>query len=199
MRSIQVALLRHAQTAWNRERRLVGRADPPLTPEGEAECAGWCLPADLAGLDAAGRLGWAVSPLRRARATAARLGAGAARVEPRLVERDWGEWTGLPIDAVEARLEGGGWAAAAPGGESPAEVLLRVRDWLAEVAATDGPEVWLAVAHRGLIRIVLAAAVGWDLRQPAPFRLLPARLHRIRRRGDGHLQLVTLNEPLGAA
>jgi hypothetical protein len=47
-----------------------------------------------------------------------------------------------------------------------------------------------------VIRALLAAVVGWDLRPPAPWRLLPDRLHRVRRRGDGHLQLVTLNEPL---
>jgi broad specificity phosphatase PhoE len=73
---------------------------------------------------------------------------------------------------------------------------MRVRGWLDEVAAGPGPDVWIAVSHSGVIRILLAAALRWDLRDPAPVRLLPERLHRIRRRGDGLLQLVTLNEPL---
>jgi hypothetical protein len=47
-----------------------------------------------------------------------------------------------------------------------------------------------------VIRVLIAAAIGWDLRAPEPLRLLPERLHRIRRRGDGLLQLMTLNEPL---
>ena len=54
-----------------------------------------------------------------------------------------------------------------------------------------------AVTHMGVIRAVVAAALHWDLDDPAPVRLLPERLHRVRRRGDGLLQLVGLNEPLG--
>jgi hypothetical protein len=47
-----------------------------------------------------------------------------------------------------------------------------------------------------VIRAVVAAALRWDLGTPPPVRLLPERLHRVRRRGDGLLQLVGLNEPL---
>jgi hypothetical protein len=35
--SASLALLRHAPTAWNLERRLQGRADVPLAPEGRAQ------------------------------------------------------------------------------------------------------------------------------------------------------------------
>jgi hypothetical protein len=48
----------------------------------------------------------------------------------------------------------------------------------------------------GVIHAVVAAALRWDLEEPPPVRLLPERLHRVRRRGDGLLQLVGLNEPL---
>lgn len=90
----------------------------------------------------------------------------------------------------------GGWDTTPPGGESPAEVLARVRAWLDELAAGEGPDTWATVTHMGVIRVVLAAALRWDFGDPAPVRLLPERLHRVRRRGDGLLQLVTLNEPL---
>jgi probable phosphoglycerate mutase len=195
-RSVYVALVRHAATLWNVEGRLQGQADPPLAAEGEAQVARWRLPADLGRLQAQGQLGWAASPLRRAVETARRLGATAPVIEPRLMERDWGEWTGRPREAIAAMARDAGWGDRPPGGESPAEVLRRARAWLDEVAAGPGPDAWLAVTHRGVIRVLLAATVGWDLHPPEPFRLLPDRLHRIRRRGDGHLQLVTLNEPL---
>jgi probable phosphoglycerate mutase len=195
-RSVYVGLVRHAPTAWTAEGRIQGRADPPLSPEGRARAAQWRLPADLARLAAEGRLGWAASPLRRAVETAALLGGTAPRLDPRLAERDFGVWTGrLLAEAAEAGPEAG-WAARPPAGESLAEVLARARAWLDDLGTAEGPETWVAVTHGGVIRALVAAATGWDLRPPAPLRLLPERLHRLRRRGDGHLQLVTLNEPL---
>lgn len=196
IRSVYVALVRHAATEWNVERRVQGRTDLPLSPDGETQVARWRLPADLSQLQAEGRLGWAVSPLRRAADTARRLGARAPVVEPRLIERHYGRWTGLPLEEVRSLTLDPGWGSRPPDGESSADVLARARAWLDEVAAGAGPEIWVAVTHAGVIWALVAAAVAWDLRPPAPLRLLPHRLHRIRRRGDGHLQLVTLNEPL---
>lgn len=196
MRSIYVALIRHAPTAWNAEGRVLGQADPPLSPEGAARAARWQLPADLRALATRGQLGWAASPLQRAVETARVLGAVAPVLEPRLAEQDWGAWTGRPRGAIAEDGAGAGWEAAPPGGESPARVLARVRAWLDELATGQGPDTWAAVTHTGVIRAVVAAALRWDLTPPAPVRLLPERVHRVRRRGDGLLQLVGLNEPL---
>jgi broad specificity phosphatase PhoE len=194
-RSITVVFLRHAATAWSAERR-VHADDAPLSPEGEAQTARWRLPPDLLRLQAAGQLGWATSPLRRAVETGRRLGATVPVVDPRLAELDYGDWKGLRFEEVDALTRDTGWNGRPPGGESPAEVLGRVRAWLDERAAQPGPETWIAVTHGGVIRAVLGAAVGWDLHPPSPWRPLPERLHRIRRRANGLLQLVTLNEPL---
>jgi probable phosphoglycerate mutase len=196
VRSIYIALIRHAPTAWNAEGRVLGQADPPLSPEGAARAASWRLPADLQALAASGRLGWAASPLRRAVETARVLGATTPLTDPRLVEQDWGEWTGRARAVVASSTQETGWDATPPGGESLARVLARVRTWLDELAPVDGPDTWALVTHMGVIRAVVAAAVRWNLQEPAPVRLLPERLHRVRRRGDGLLQLVGLNEPL---
>lgn len=198
-RSIHVALIRHAATAWTVAGRLQGRVDLPLSPEGAAQAAGWRLPADLAGRQAAGTLGSASSPLRRALETAERLGLAHPVVEPRLAERDYGAWQGYTrAECLAGDAGQEGWYVRPPGGESPAEVLGRVRGWLDALAAEEGPDTWIAVTHAGVIQALLAAALAWDLREPAPIRMLPDRLHRLRRRGDGHLQLVTLNESLTA-
>ena len=196
MRSLYVALIRHAPTAWNADGRVLGRADPPLSAEGAERATRWRLPPDLRALATAGRLGWAVSPLQRAIETARLLGAITPVVEPRLAEQDWGDWTGRARSAVAAEPIPPGWDAAPPRGESPAAVLARVSAWLDDLAPADGPDTWAAVTHMGVIRTVVAAAVRWDLQSPAPVRLLPERLHRVRRRGDGLLQLMGLNEPL---
>ncbi len=196
MRSIYIALIRHAPTAWNAEGRILGQADPPLSPEGAARAAAWRLPADLQALAARGRLGWAASPLRRAVETARALGASTPVTDPRLAEQDWGEWTGLARATVVGSRPEAGWGMTPPRGESPAQVLARVRAWLDELAPGEGPDTWALVTHMGVIRAVLAAALRWNLDEPAPVRLLPECLHRVRRRGDGLLQLVGLNEPL---
>jgi broad specificity phosphatase PhoE len=194
--SISVALLRHAATASNAARRVQGRSDPPLSAEGEAQAGRWRLPPDLVRLQTEGRLGWAVSPLRRAAETARRLGAQEPHLEPRLMETDYGAWTGRSLEEIEALRGDPGWESRPPGGESAAEVLGRARAWLDEAAARGGPETWIAVTHAGVIRVLLAATLQWDLCSPTPYRILPERLHRVRRRGDGHLQLLSLNEPL---
>lgn len=195
-RSISVALVRHAATAMNAARRVQGRSDPPLSAEGEAQVGRWRLPSDLVQLQTAGRLGWAVSPLQRAAETARRLGAQEPILEPRLMETDYGAWTGRGREELDALRGDPGWESRPPGGESAAEVLGRVRAWLDETADRGGPETWVAVTHAGVIRVLLAATLQWDMCSPAPYRLLPECLHRLRRRGDGHLQLLSLNEPL---
>ena len=97
---------------------------------------------------------------------------------------------------MAARATGARWAATPPGGEAPAQVLARVRAWLDELAPGSGPATWAVVTHMGVIRTIIASALRWDFEEPPPMRLLPERLHRVRRRGDGLLQLVGLNEPL---
>ena len=64
---IRVAIIRHAPTAWNREKRLQGHTDIGLGPEGRIVAASWQVP--VAWQD------WRllVSPLTRARETAAIL------------------------------------------------------------------------------------------------------------------------------
>jgi probable phosphoglycerate mutase len=198
-RSLRLALVRHAPTAWNAAGQAQGRADPPLDPAGRARAAAWRLPPDLARRAAAGDLGWAASPLRRALETAALLGAARPAVVPALVERDYGAWTGRPLAEVDGAGLDASWSARPPGGESLGDVLARARAWLDGLAAAPGPDTWVAVTHAGVIRALLAAAIRWDLAGPAPLHLLPGRLHRLRRRGDGHLQLEGLNEPLADA
>jgi broad specificity phosphatase PhoE len=197
MSSVYVALVRHAATAWTAARRVQGHVDLALSAEGEAQVRSWRLPADLARGERDGALGWAVSPLRRAIETARGLTARTPVVEPRLIEVDYGAWEGLPYDQIDRLTEGSSWHDRPPRGESAAEVLARVRAWLDDLAVAPEPHAWIAVTHGGVIRALLASIVGWDLRPPPPWRLLPDRLHRVRRRGDGRLQLVTLNEPLG--
>ncbi|MDW8369515.1 MAG: histidine phosphatase family protein [Geminicoccaceae bacterium] len=166
----RLCLLRHAATVWNLERRLQGRTDTPLAPEGRAEIASWRLPAWTSAARA-----W-TSPMLRARETAALLGRHDAEVVPELVEMSWGMWEGRTLSELRAEdaervsaLEAMGLDLAAPGGESPRTVAARIAPFLARVAAAGGAH--LAITHKGVIRAAYALASGWDMRGKPPLPL----------------------------
>jgi broad specificity phosphatase PhoE len=152
-----IVFVRHGETAANRQRLALGRADPPLTDRG-TEQAG-ALAGRLASLDVATVL---TSPLLRARETAAPIAASAGAdlvVDDRLVELDYGEWDeksfrDLPPEEL-ARWRNDP-TFAPPGGESLRAVGLRVASFCAEMI--DGPTV-VAVSHVSPIK----AAVSWAL------------------------------------
>ena len=182
-----LALLRHADTAWSREGRIQGRADPPLLKNVSIS-----LPPACHGMSIV------TSPLRRCVETAALLGAPHAPREPRLIEMDWGEWQGESLAALRARLGGAmrenearGLDFTPPGGESPRRVWQRVSGWLAEVAREAMPT--LAVTHRGVIRAIYARASGWDMRGRAPVKLDWSAVHLFKVDGHGEVRVEKLN------
>ncbi|MGH6937408.1 histidine phosphatase family protein [Hypericibacter sp.] len=173
--TLQLALLRHGPTAWNRSRRIQGLTDEPLDEAGRAHLESWRLPEHWVARP------WVTSPLRRCRETAAILARthrreGPIAVEPRLIEMSHGEWEGERLADLRARLGEGmtaledrGLDYRAPGGESPREVQQRLRPWLQEIAAAGSDR--LAIAHRGIMRALYAMAVGWDMTGKPPVKL----------------------------
>lgn len=170
----RLLLVRHAETDESAQGRCYGRLDVPLSPLGLRR-AGKIAEA-LAGvrLDAV-----YASPLARALDTARPL-ALARRLEPivldALAELDFGELEGLfyeEIEASEPELYRA-WmddpaSVRFPGGESLADLRARVLPALAEVRARHEREGVAVVAHAGVIRVVLADALGLD--GAAVFRL----------------------------
>jgi len=147
----RVLLVRHGESTWNVEGRWQGRADPPLSPDGERQAreAADALPAVA--------VVWA-SDLARARQTAELVApAGAAvRLDARLRERDVGAWAGLTRAEIDARdpgaLEGG---RRPPGWESDEALGARCWPALRAVSASLAPGgEGLVVSHGGLIRVV---------------------------------------------
>lgn len=190
-----VALIRHASTAWNEEGRMQGRRDIPLSERGRAQVLSWRLPADLSG---ASRVS---SPLRRAVETAELLGGGPVKLESALVEMDWGTWEGQTLADLRAvhgseyeRNEALGLDFRPPGGESPREVRARVQPWLARAATSPVPI--LAVTHLGVLRVIVAAATGWDMTGKQPVRLRADTLHRFAVDARGQVSIVECNTPL---
>ena len=192
--TVTLALLRHAETPWSRDKRVQGRTDIGLTEQACATLARQALPGSCAGLPVFS------SPLARCTQTAAQLQL-APTVEPRLVEMAWGQWEGRRLAELRAELgdamaenEARGWDFMAPGGESPRQVWQRVRPWVQERAATGAST--LAVTHRGVIRVVFAQATGWDMLGKPPARLDWSALQLFTLDAHGMPQVQRLNLPL---
>ncbi|MDX2483038.1 MAG: histidine phosphatase family protein [Pseudodonghicola sp.] len=177
---IRLALLRHGHTDWNRMGRIQGASDIPLDDAARAELSTLRLPApwDVAEL-------WS-SPLKRAAETAELVARRAPRTAPELSEMNWGTWEGkrgLDLLATPGsgfrHIEDWGWDYRAPGGESPGELWIRLRPWLAQLERDA-----LAVCHIGIIRVLLARAHGWDFAGPAPFKVKRNRLYLLHIDGD---------------
>lgn len=200
--TIHLAVLRHGPTAASADKRLQGRRDEPLSAAGRAAVLAWRLPPDLT----APEVPWAASPLARARETARLLRpAPPARVEPALIEMDWGAWEGARLADLRQTLGGAMAEAEArgldlrpPGGESPRDVQARLRPWLTSVAADRSSPPLVAVTHKGVIRALLALATGWDMTDDPPVTPRDACLHRFRLDRDGRLSVERLNEPLAS-
>lgn len=102
MASKRLDLIRHGQTALNREKRFRGRVDAPLTEGGRREVrgAGYLLeesPPDVI----------FTSPLPRAVQTAeivAEIAGCGVEAAESFIDVDYGEWAGLTVEEVKERF-----------------------------------------------------------------------------------------------
>ncbi|MBS0337927.1 MAG: histidine phosphatase family protein [Proteobacteria bacterium] len=190
-----LAMMRHAETEWSREGRIQGRTDVPLSDAGRAHLAGRTVPRECRGMRVV------TSPLQRCLETATLLGLAQYESDERIAEMHWGAWEGRRLEDLRSALgaqmrenEARGFDFMPPGGESPRQVLDRVRGWLADVATNGVPT--LAVAHRGVIRVILAAAAQWDMLGRPPVKLDWDSVHIFRLDGTGTPSLTRMNVPL---
>jgi len=167
-RPTRLLLLRHGQTEMSAQRRYSGRGDPELTALGLSQAA--AVAAAIKTVEDAGDVVAALSsPLRRARQTAepvaAALGVPVAPHEA-LLETDFGEWDGLTFAEARERhpdLHGrwlGDDTVPAPGGESFADVGLRVAALREQLVATYAGQTVLLVSHVTPIKMLLRQALA---------------------------------------
>ncbi len=188
-----LAVLRHGPTDWNADKRLQGRVDRPLSGEGVIQVRSWRLP-DAVPVDVA----LYSSPLARAVETAELVVGRPPITDDRLTEMDWGAWEGLRVSDLRrdlgadmARNEDRGLDFRPEGGESPRDVVERVRPFLKERADKGGAAV--AVSHKGVIRVLLALSTGWDMTGKSPVKLDWSSVHLFSLDVEGRPSLVAPN------
>jgi alpha-ribazole phosphatase len=184
----RVYLIRHAETTWNAERRLQGTLDAPLSERGRRQ-----VTALTAVLRAVPLVALYSSPLSRARDTAEPIGAACGlRVQliDELREMDQGEWEGRLVDdvvAADGQRVQAWWDAPhevqVPGGESLRQVADRAVHAFHERAARHRGQAIAMVAHGGVNKVILLAALGAPL----------AHHFRIRQ-GNGCINLIEVDD-----
>jgi broad specificity phosphatase PhoE len=164
---MRVILLRHGETAWNRDGVFRGTEDVPLNEHGKEQAA-------LAGerLRAVEIRRIYTSPLSRSRDTAERAAGPkglAVADQTFLNDMYFGRWQGLKVEEVALRWpdEYRLWQESphlcqAPGGESIEGVMQRAARGLENLLREDdgGSGALLLVSHRVIIKLLLLWAVG---------------------------------------
>ncbi|MEO1090398.1 MAG: histidine phosphatase family protein [Pseudomonadota bacterium] len=168
---VEIVYVRHGETLWNRQRRMQGHKDSPLTVTGlrQAAFVGRLVKTRFGA--ELGDYGWRASPLGRAWQTAV-IAAETAGIDPTLIERDdqlkemtWGDWDGLTAAEIEARDPqlwaariADRWTVSPPGGgETQAAILARAAGWLAGLPQATR---LVTVAHGALGRALRCAYLG---------------------------------------
>jgi broad specificity phosphatase PhoE len=149
--------VRHGETDWNRQGRFQGIQDIPLNEEGRRQArylaSVWDEPAEVL----------VTSPLLRARETAEILGASLGlsldQSDPRLVERDFGQGSGLTLDERLLRFPDG----VIPGVEDSEALFARALHFLDTMARNHQGRRIVAVSHGGFINAVLTLVSGGEM------------------------------------
>src|SRR5262245_31982724 len=137
-------LARHGDTPWTDSRQHTGRTDVPLNERGEERASQ--LGERLRRFSFAGVF---TSPLQRASKTCELAGfAGVAKVDPDLVEWDYGRFEGKRTSEILDAWPG--WELfrdGCPDGEPPSDVAVRADRFIAGVRGIGGDALAFSSGH----------------------------------------------------
>lgn len=183
-------LVRHAETFWNREKRIQGHSDSALTEKGKKDADRWGRQLS--------RYAWScilMSDAGRAVETASRINdhlQAPVESDPRLREQDWGRWTGCLIAQVEKEAprvlpaeQMSGWKFCPPGGEDRLSVWQRSRRALTEAARRKRGDTILIVTHEGVIKSLIYKLSGLHFLPGESVLIKPYHLHWLVDPGTG--------------
>lgn len=183
-----VFLIRHGVTDWNRDRRLMGSREVPLSSDGVLQSKATALA--LSSIPVGEIIS---SPALRAVQTAEIIGnlfhADITR-DPRLGDLKLGKWEGMTYDEASQtpeykRLQTNLLRERLPGGEDLSQVRDRATGAV-EQALRDAPagESLAIVSHASILRIVLAHYLGTTITHFHRFRISPGSISVLSFRDD---------------
>ncbi|MCE4557204.1 histidine phosphatase family protein [Roseateles cellulosilyticus] len=186
----RLLLIRHGETAWNRETRIQGHTDIPLSPLGLAQAerlAEALADEPLAALYA--------SDLTRARQTAealARVHELPIHFDAALRERAFGRFEGLSWSEIDAQFpdDAARWRRREPdfavgGGESLHQFSARCVAAACRAAAAHPGQSIALVAHGGVLDCLYRAATRVALDAPRSWQLGNATINRVLATAEG--------------
>ncbi len=144
--------VRHGQTVWNVENKICGATDIELTPLGHEQAIETGKKILEMGIEADMIL---TSPLVRAKETARHISEVTGipmKVEPRLIEQNFGRYESTPRDGAEFHEAKKDMASRFGSGESMLQMAQRIYNLLDDIKAQD--KTYILVAHNGIVRIV---------------------------------------------
>ena len=97
------------------------------------------------------------SPLIRAAYTAkhiSELTGIPCRMEPRLIEQNFGKWESTPRDGLDFKKAKEFFACSHEGGESTLRLAQRIYNLLDDIKAESDEKTYILVAHNGIARVV---------------------------------------------
>ena len=150
----QVYFVRHGQTIWNVENKICGATDIALTELGHQQAIETGKKILQEGIYADEIL---YSPLVRAAETARHISEITgipARMEPRLIEQNFGKWESTPRDGAEFRKAKEDFCSSYDGGESMLHLAQRIYNLLDEIKAESDKKTYILVAHNGISRVI---------------------------------------------
>jgi broad specificity phosphatase PhoE len=177
----RLLLIRHAEVEARYQGVFGGRIDMGLSPRGHQQAAAvakYLYQRPLSAIYA--------SPMKRVQQTLAPMlvnGAPKPVILPDLREVDFGDWTGLAWDEVQAKfgisafawleqLECDGIANA----ESAETLQDRVEPCLRQILSDHGGQQVAIVCHGGIIRMLLGILLRWPLARMGAFEIEYASL-----------------------
>jgi broad specificity phosphatase PhoE len=183
-----VYFIRHGQTDWNAEHRLQGQADIQLNAVGRAQAVrnGGRLAELIADPSA---FDFVTSPLGRTRETmelvrtAMGLPCDGYRIDPRLIEVNFGDWQGFTLAELDRINPGSSgareldkWNFVPPGegAESYQMLFKRVGPWFGELARPT-----VCVTHGGIFRVLFKMIGKKPIREAAALDIAQDRVLRL--------------------
>ncbi len=165
---LEIILVRHGETDWNREMRIMGRKPIPLNAEGRKQARAMGKFLKSVPIDRV-----FASPIRRARETADLVVRGRPLEvvdEESLAEIHYGDWVGKLFSEVRGTEAFETYwkvpsEAQAPGGEPMSSVRERAISFVERLRSEHPEGRALLVSHADVIKVILIHYLGVELNE----------------------------------